>query len=102
MNILVFDIETVPDIENCKKIFGLNDFQGSQQELVQKIRDKRKEQTNGSDFMRHHLHQIVAISVVLQTRDRIKLFSLGDEKTNEKEIIQRFFDGLEKYSPVLI
>jgi predicted PolB exonuclease-like 3'-5' exonuclease len=102
MNILVFDIETIPDIDNCKKIYGLQDFSGSSNELVEKIREIRKEQTNGSDFMRHHLHQIVAISVVLQTRDKLKIFSVGDENASEKEIIQRFFDGIEKYSPALV
>jgi len=102
MNILVFDIETIPDIENCKKIYNLQDFPGTQVELVEKIRDIRKEQTNGSDFMRHHLHQIIAISVVLQTKDKIKVFSVGEENSTEKEIIQRFFDGIEKYSPILV
>lgn len=102
MNILVFDIETIPDIENCKKIYGLNDFSGSEAELVQKIREIRIEQTHGSDFMRHHLHKIIAISAVLEVRDKVKIFSIGDETASEKEIIQRFFDGIEKYTPTLV
>ena len=32
----------------------------------------------------------------------LRIFSLGDEQSSERELVQRFFDGLERYSPVLV
>jgi predicted PolB exonuclease-like 3'-5' exonuclease len=44
----------------------------------------------------------VAISVVLRSGDGLKSFSLGDEKSPERELVQRFYDGLERYTPTLV
>ena len=55
-----------------------------------------------SDFLPPPQQRVVAISVVLRTRDGLKIFSLGDEQSQERELVQRFFDGLERYTPVLV
>ena len=101
MNKLVFDIETIPDSINGKKIFNLDNHYQTPKDIINKMCELRKEQT-GSDFMRHHLHQIVAISAVMESNETIKIWSLGNENSTEKELIERFFEGIEKYSPVLI
>lgn len=101
MNILVFDIETVPDIETGKKLYnldGLNDVDAAELMFSQ-----RRQETEGkSDFLRHYLHKIVAISLVLRTKDKISVWSLGDVDSDEKEIIQRFFEGIERYTPTIV
>lgn len=101
MNILVFDIETVPDIEAGKRLYDLEGL--SDEAAVELMRNQRRRETDGqSEFMRHYLHQIVAISVVLKTPEHLKVWSLGDVDANEKEIIRRFFEGIERYSPTLV
>jgi len=55
-----------------------------------------------SDFLPAPQQRVVAISVVLRTHDGLKIFSLGDEKSAERELVQRFFDGIERYTPVLV
>ena len=45
---------------------------------------------------------MVAISAVLRSQDRFNLWSLGQPDSPEKELIERFFDGLERYSPTLV
>lgn len=101
MNILVFDIETVPDIEAGKRLYDLAGL--SDEAAVELMRNQRRRETDGqSEFMRHYLHQIVAISVVLKTSEQLKVWSLGDVDANEKEIIRRFFEGIERYSPTLV
>ena len=101
MNILVFDIETVPDIESGKRLYDLADL--SDEAAVELMRNQRRQETDGqSEFMRHYLHQIVAISVALKTPEQLKVWSLGDVDANEKEIIRRFFEGIERYSPTLV
>ncbi len=101
MNILVFDIETVPDVETGRRLYeleGLND-----QEVVNAMYCIRSRETEGkSDFLRHHLQRVVAISAVLRTGNKLSVWSLGDPDAPEKELIQRFFDGVERYNPLLV
>lgn len=99
-NIFVFDIETVPDLEAGREIYQLHGL--SDQDVAKAMFHIRNQETGGSDFMRHHLHQIVAISVVFRNKDTVKVWSLGDVDAGEKEILERFFDGIERYTPTLV
>jgi predicted PolB exonuclease-like 3'-5' exonuclease len=99
MNTLVFDIETVPDVELGRRLYGLDglDDAAVAQAMFAKQRAQRQ-----SDFLPPPQQRIVAISVVLRTRDALKIFSLGDLESEERELVQRFFDGLERFTPVLV
>jgi predicted PolB exonuclease-like 3'-5' exonuclease len=100
MNVLVFDIETIPDIEGGRRLYGL---EGLGDEDVAKVMfHKRREQTGESEFLRHHLHRVIAISAVLRHGDTLKVWSLGESTSSEAELVQRFFDGIEKFSPTLV
>ena len=57
-------------------------------------------QKTGNDFLPHYLQQIVAISVVLVSKEQLKVWSLGEKESPEEELIQRFYDGLSRYSPM--
>ncbi|MAX54351.1 MAG: 3'-5' exonuclease [Alcanivoracaceae bacterium] len=99
MNVLVFDIETIPDLDGGRKIYdldGLND-----KDTASALFNLRR-QENGTEFLRLHLHRIVAISVVLRSTQGIKVWSLGDEDSTEKELIERFYDGIERFTPNLV
>jgi predicted PolB exonuclease-like 3'-5' exonuclease len=61
----------------------------------------RREQT-GKEFLPLHQHRVVAISVLLRSRDELRLWTLGDPDAEERELVQRFFDGLERFSPDLV
>ncbi|MFQ5469006.1 MAG: 3'-5' exonuclease [Gammaproteobacteria bacterium] len=100
MNVFVFDIETVPDVDAGRKLFNLDGL--SDKEIADVMFHKRRQETGDSEFLRLHLHQIVAISVVLRSKDICKVWSLGDENAEESEILQRFFDGIDKFTPVLV
>jgi predicted PolB exonuclease-like 3'-5' exonuclease len=99
MNTLVFDIETVPDTALGRRLYGLHDL--SDEQVAQIMFTKRRQDT-GTDFLSHEQHRIVAISVVMRSRDTLKVWSLGDEAAAEKELIERFFDGLDKFTPDLV
>lgn len=99
MNVLVFDIETIPDIESGKKIYALDGL--PDKDVIKAIQHLRNQQT-GSEFMPHYLQRIVAISAVLSTVDSFNVWSLGADDATEKELLERFFDGLEKYNPTLV
>jgi 3'-5' exonuclease len=99
LNILVFDIETVPDTELGRRLFDLRDL--SDEHVAQIMVTKRRQET-GSEFLSHEQQRIVAISVVMRSRESLKVWSLGDEASSEKHLIERFFDGLEKFTPDLV
>jgi 3'-5' exonuclease len=99
MNIFVFDIETIPDAELGRRVYGLKDL--SDEAVTQAMLYLRK-QSSSSDFLKLHFHRIVAISVVLRNSDQFKVWSLGNESSSEKELLERFFDGVQKYSPTLV
>jgi predicted PolB exonuclease-like 3'-5' exonuclease len=99
MNTLVFDIETVPDLEGGSRIYALDGL--SDKDAASALLNIRRQET-GSEFLRLHLHRVVAISVVLRTSDRIRVWSLGEEDSSEKELIERFFEGIERYTPQLV
>jgi predicted PolB exonuclease-like 3'-5' exonuclease len=100
MNLLVFDIETVPDVATGRKLHNLRDL--SDDDVAKVMFHKRQEQTGGSEFLRHHLHRVIAISAVLRHADTLRVWSLGEPDTGEAELIQRFFDGIEKFTPTLV
>ena len=99
MNVFVFDIETIPDVAAGRRLFGLD---GLADVEVAKVMLHRQRLASGSDFLRHPLHQIVAIAAVFRHSDKLQVWSLGDESAGEKELVERFFDGIERFSPTLV
>ena len=99
MNVLVFDIETVPDTDLGRRLHAL---QGLTDAEVGEIMFAQRRAATGSEFLSHEQHRIVAISVVMRTRDTLKVWSLGDEASSERDLVERFFDGLDKFTPDLV
>lgn len=100
MNILAFDIETVPDTTAGRRIHNLSGL--DDEGVAQVMFSKRREQTGESEFLPLHLHRVVAISAVLRSGEQFKVWSLGNLDSPEEEIITRFFDGIERYTPTLV
>ncbi len=104
-NILVFDIETIPDISGLHTL-GL--IEETTVEATSAYMQKLK-LDKGSDFLPTHLQKVVAISCVLR-QDRldknqqphIYVGSLESIAANEKQIIQKFFALIDKYQPQLV
>ncbi len=101
MTVLVFDIETVPDTDAGRRLFALDGL--SDKEIAEVMFTKRRQESdNRTDFLRLHLHKVVAISIVLASEDKLEMRSLGDVDAPEKDIVQRFFNGIKKYTPTLV
>ena len=98
--VLVFDIETIPDVAGLRR---LNDLPAglSDDEVAELAFQQRRAQT-GNDFLQLHLQRVVTISCVLRTSEGLKVWSLSEPDLNEGAIIQRFFDGIEKFTPQLV
>ena len=98
--LLVFDIETVPDVAGIRRI----------NEIDQSVDDagvldwfmQRRRTATGSDFAPCHLQRVVAIACALRDEAGLRVWSIGDPADSEPELIRRFFDGIEKYTPQLV
>lgn len=99
MTILVFDIETIPDVNSGRQLYNLQGL--SDDDTVSAMNALRRAKV-GNEFHPHHLQQVCAISLVLNHGSQIKVWSLGDENSDEKEIITRFFAGIDKHTPTLV
>ena len=99
MNVFVFDIETIPDVELGRRLYNLDGLTDKQVGYV--MQTKRREES-GSEFLSLEQHRVVAISIAWRHKDSFKVWSLGEPNAPEAEIIQRFFDGIDKYSPDLV
>jgi 3'-5' exonuclease len=98
--VLVFDIETIPDVVGLRRLLEL-DAALTDAEVADTAFARRREVT-GNDFLALHQHRVVAISCALRERDSFRVWSLGEPDEAEKVLIQRFFDGIEKYTPQLV
>jgi predicted PolB exonuclease-like 3'-5' exonuclease len=98
--VLTFDIETIPDIAGLR---ALNDLPVDLPDAdVAAMAFQLRRQAIGSDFLPHHVHRVLVISCALRDRESFKVWSLGEKGESEAEVIQRFFDGIEKYTPQLV
>lgn len=87
--ILVFDIETVADIDAARRIYpqlaDLNDA-----DTLSALTAIRTQEA-GHDFMRLPLQRIVCISALYIKDGKLSLFSLTADKFSEKDMLAKFF-----------
>jgi predicted PolB exonuclease-like 3'-5' exonuclease len=100
VNVLAFDIETIPDVETGRRLYGLEGL--TDKDVARAMFTRRREETGDSEFLRLPLQRVVAISAVLRRGDTLRVWSLGEPDSDEAELIRRFFDGIEKYTPTLV
>jgi predicted PolB exonuclease-like 3'-5' exonuclease len=98
--ILAFDIETVPDADGVRRVMSFGPELSDA--AVVEFALQRRRQATGIDFLPPYLHRVVAISCALRERDSVRVWSLGATGDAERDIVQRFFDGIEKYTPQLV
>lgn len=99
MTVLVFDIETIPDTQTGRTLHGLKALDDAS---VAEAMFTLQQAKTGKRFLPHYLQQVVAISVLVVNDTHCQLWSLGECDTPEKDLIQRFFNGIEKYRPTLV
>jgi 3'-5' exonuclease len=99
MNHLVFDIETVPDVDFGRRLLGIKDLPDG--DVAAAMFAQRRQQT-GSDFLPLPQHRVVAIACALRRGDSLKIWSLGDTGSTERELLERFFEGIERFTPDLV
>jgi len=98
--ILAFDIETIPDVAGLRRLYGAPDSLSDSD--VADLAFQRRRQLTGNDFLPLHLQRVIAISCALRDRASFMIWSLGEPGESEGILVQRFFDGIDKYTPQLV
>jgi 3'-5' exonuclease len=99
MNVLVFAIQTLPDIDGARRLYDLHGL--SDDDVERAVLHKCRQLSSNESFP-IHLQKIAAISAVWSSGERFNVWSLGDEQSGEQELLQRFYDGIERYTPRLV
>ena len=89
MNYLVFDIETIPDLDYGKQFLNLD---GLEEADIGRAMFFQQLQKTGTEFLPLNLHKIIAISVLTDAGSNLEVESLGSKESSEQSIIQLFYD----------
>jgi predicted PolB exonuclease-like 3'-5' exonuclease len=98
--VLTFDIETIPDIAGIRRLHELPDSLADDE--VAEYAFQKQRAKSGTDFLPLHLQRVIVISCALRNDEGFRVWSLAEPKSTEGEIIQRFFDGVGKYTPQIV
>lgn len=98
--VLVFDIETIPDVAGLRILHG-HPASMSDGDVAAAAFAARREKS-GMDFLQHHLQRVAAISCVFRDDDGFRVRSLGGLADEEPKLISDFFRIIDKYTPQVV
>ena len=98
--ILVFDIETVPDVAGLRRARPVS-AELSDAAVLDAYVQQRRAQTGG-DFLPLHFQKVVAIACALRDGAGFKIASVGNAGDEEPELLRRFFDLVDQLTPQLV
>jgi predicted PolB exonuclease-like 3'-5' exonuclease len=99
--VLVFDIESIPDIAGLRALRG--EPPGATDEQVYAAWAQERKDRGQSDFMPLYLQRVLVISCVFRSADGLRVHSFVDrDNASEGRVIQTFFNTLEKHVPQLV
>jgi len=94
--VLVFDIETIPDLRNAPGIMdGLLSIPMVRELVWQAARAAEGQ----SDFMPLYLQRVLCISCIFRNAEGLRVHSFVDrDGLGEAKVVQAFFNAVEKHS----
>jgi len=99
--VLVFDIESIPDIAGLRAVRGA-DPDHSDAQVYAAWAEERKEKGQ-SDFMPLYLQRVLVISCVFRNADGLRVHSFVDrDDASEGKVIQNFYSSIDKHVPQLV
>lgn len=97
--ILVFDIETVPDVQIGKRLYP--ELAELDDEIALNKLIEQRESEVGNPFMPLPLHKIACLSVLWISQGKMTLKTLSLKDHTEVEMLQTFFNAIDKL-PTLV
>jgi len=98
--VLVFDIETIPDVAGLRRVHDAPDSVDDAG-LLEWVAQQRRAQS-GNDFLPLQFQRVVAIACALRDASTFRVWSLGEAGDGEADLIRRFFDGIERFTPPIV
>lgn len=98
--ILVFDIETVPDVAGLRRVHELP--AALDDAAVLDWAQQRRRQQTGGDFLQLYLHRVVAVGCAWRDDSGFRIGSIGSSGDPEQELIRAFFALIDKRTPQLV
>ncbi len=102
--VLVFDIETIPDVAGLRTLRQMDDAVDDAGVYAAEMAE-RKERGKG-DFMPLYLQRILVISCVFRNAEGIRIHSIVDRETDgasqEGRVVQSFYNLVERHEPQLV
>ncbi len=99
--VLVFDIESIPDVDGLRALRGAPADQTDEQVYAGWLAERKDK--GQSDFMPLHLQRVLVISCVFRNAEGLRIHSFVDrDGQSEGKVVQTFFHAVEKHTPQLV
>ncbi len=100
-SVLVFDIETVPDIAGLRALRSAAPEASDAEVLAQELAERKA--AGKSDMLPLHLQRVLVLSCVFRTAKALTVQSfVAGTPAEEGAVVQTFFDKIEKHQPQLV
>ena len=99
--VLVFDIESIPDVDGLRVLRGAPIDHSDEQVYAGWLEERKAK--GQSDFMPLHLQRVLVISCVFRNAEGLRIHSFVDrDGQSEGKVVQTFFHAVEKHTPQLV
>jgi predicted PolB exonuclease-like 3'-5' exonuclease len=99
--VLVFDIESIPDVDGLRSLRGASPELTDEQVYAGWLAERKEK--GQSDFMPLYLQRILVISCVFRNAEGLRIHSFVDrDGQSEGKVVQTFFHAIEKHTPQLV
>ncbi len=100
-SVLVFDIETIPDISGLRSMRGADSAASDADVYAGELAERKA--GGKSDMLPLYLQRVLVISCVFRSAKGLTVQSFADRSGNDEgHVIQTFFDKIEKHQPQLV
>jgi predicted PolB exonuclease-like 3'-5' exonuclease len=99
--VLVFDIESIPDVAGLRALRGAPAELSDEQVYAAWLAERKEK--GQSDFTPLHLQRVLVISCVFRNAEGLRIHSFVDrDGQSEGKVVQTFFHAVEKHTPQLV
>ncbi len=99
--VLVFDIESIPDVQGLRALRGAAPDDTDEQVYAAWLAERKER--GQSDFTPLHLQRVLVISCVFRNAEGLRIHSFVDrDGQSEGKVVQSFFHAVEKHTPQLV
>lgn len=99
--VLVFDIESIPDVAGLRALRGAGPDQTDEQVHAAWLAERQEK--GQSDFAPLYLQRVLVISCVFRNAEGLRVHSFVDrDGQSEGRVVQAFFHSIEKHTPQLV